>query len=285
MKTIKNIVVATDFSVTSKNAYHYACQLANALNAIITVVHVQEHLIVISDVIIVPLPSENDKEVIKNMEEFLADENTSANSAIIEQNVIMKIVAGNPDDILIGLSENDSTDLIIMGTTGLSDVLTKLFGSTSQKVANKAHCPVILVPRDVKWNGIEQLAFASNYDSMTPNLVHHITDFAVNVKSDVHFVNVRNFDPVFEAKQKEVDWNELFVSAGADLNFEKHTIYGNDTIEQLQKYSKDKNIDLMVFVSKHRNFWESLVHKSLTENMAISGATIPMMVMHVDDNV
>jgi nucleotide-binding universal stress UspA family protein len=282
MKTIKHITVATDFSVTSRNAYRYAKQLAKNLQAVLTVLHVQEHLIMVSDVMIVPLPSENDEEVVKNMEQFLAEENTTNDSSVLEQNVIMKIVAGNPVDILVGLSESDNTDLIVMGTTGLSDVLTKVFGATSQKVSNKAHCPVVLVPRDAKWQSIEQILFASNYDSMTTESVNEMVDFAMPIKANIHFVNVRNYDPVFEVKQKEIDWNLLFTKIDSTTSSEKHTIYGNDVIQELNLYVEENKIDLMVFVSKHRNFFENLTHKSITEKMALSGL-VPMMVMHLND--
>ncbi|MES2761159.1 MAG: universal stress protein [Bacteroidota bacterium] len=281
MKPIKHIIVATDFSVTSRNAFRYAKALAGKLDAILTVVHIQEHLIMVSDVMTVPLPSESDKTVIKNMEAFISEENAPLDPSVAEHKVITKIISGNAAEILTALSENDSTDLIVMGTTGLSDILTKIFGSVSIKVSNQAKCPVILVPRDTKWCPIERIMFASNYDSMTPEAVNHVVDFAVSIDASIHFVNVRDYDPVFERKQKNINWNELFVKIES-ITLEKHTIYGNDTVKELNKYVEEKSIDLTVFVSKHRNFWESLAHKSATENMALSGIA-PMMVMHLDD--
>ncbi len=104
----------------------------------------------------------------------------------------------------------------------------------------------------------------------------------MNLNSVVHFVNVRNYDPIFEAKQKDIDWDELFVSTDSKLTFEKHTIYGNDTVVELNKYCNAKNINLITFASKHRNFWENLMHKSITENVALSNI-LPIMVIHSDD--
>ena len=76
-----------------------------------------------------------------------------------------------------------SADLIVMGTTGLQDFLSKIIGSTSLEVANKAHCPVLLVPRDARWKRIDKIMYASNYDSTTPKMVREITDFAVMINS------------------------------------------------------------------------------------------------------
>ncbi|MBA2613803.1 MAG: universal stress protein [Bacteroidetes bacterium] len=277
MKNIKNIVVATDFSVTARHAYVYAKKLAKALSAALTVVHVKENLMIASDVVIL-VSVEEDSQITSNIEQLISEEKDGDNEL---QEINIKILNGEPVKVLTELSKNNDTDLIVIGTTGLSDVLTKIFGSTSLKVSNKAHCPVILVPRDVKWHALEQIMFASNYDSMTSEFVQHITDFVVGLNSNIHFVNVKNFDPLFEAKQKEIDWNKLTANDSA-LQYEKHTIYGNDTVEQLKNYCEEKNIDLMVFVSKHRDFWENLMHKSITERIALF-TTIPIMVMHVDD--
>lgn len=278
MKNIQNIVVATDFSATARDAYKYARELSNTLGATLTIVHVKENLIMGSDVMIA---TKDNGQLIKNIEDLIVEENNSVRSTL-KQDVKIKILSGDPVDALVEISKSEEADLLVIGTTGLADVLTKLFGSVSIKVSNKAHCPVILVPRDATWQPIKQILFASNFDSMTKGLSHDVIDFALNIHAGVHFVNVRNYDPPFEAKQKDIDWNELFIATDPNLSFEKHTIYGNDTIEELKKYSEEKNINVIAFVSKHRNFWEHLMHSSITENAALT-TVLPIMVMHLDD--
>ncbi len=281
MKKIKNIVVATDLSATARDAYSYAKELANFLDANLTIVHVKESLIIASDVMIAPPLSDNDAELTQELEELVAEENAATGSKV-KGELKIKVLNGDPVDVLVNISKNNDTDLIVIGTTGLSDVLTKIFGSVSVKVSNKAHCPVILVPRDATWKPIKQILFSSNYDSMNKQLCSEIVDFALNIHAGVHFVNIRNYDPPFEEKQKDIDWNQLFVGSDPALSYEKHTIYGSDTINELKKYSQQKHINLIAFASKHRNFWENLMHKSITEEMALS-TTLPIMVMHLDD--
>ena len=283
MKKIKNIIVAIDFSVTARNAYRYAKGLAVTLNTELTLVHVKESLMIVSDVMITPFPPDY-AQLIKDMEKLVAEENKETAHLILKQEVKIKVLTGDPVFVLTELSENEEVDLIVIGTTGLSDVLTKIFGSISLKVSNKTRCPVILVPRDAKWQSIEQILFASDYDSMTMELTRHIIDFAMNIHAHIHFVNVRNYDPILETKQKDIIWDNLFVTNDSNLTFEKHTIYGNDTVRELVRYSETKNINLIAFASKHRNFWTNLAHKSVTENMALS-SNIPLLVMHLDDEI
>lgn len=282
METITNILVPIDFSVSSRNAYRYAKALSKTLNATLTVVHVKEHSIMVSDVVIAPLPFEDEPQLVKDIEEFITEEDTVMNTPTIKNEVNIQILRGDPVSILTSLSENKKTDLIVIGTTGFADVLTKIFGSTSVKLSNQAHCPVILVPRDAKWVPIKKIMYASNYDSITEKSVKEITNFALNINATIHFINVKNFDPMLETKQKEVNLNNFLEVIDPNLQYEHRTIYGNNTIEELKTYSEENNINLMAFVSKHRNFWENLMHKSITENMALSTNT-PIMVIHLDD--
>ena len=284
MKKIKNIIVATDFSVTSRDAYRYAKLLAESLTAKLTLVNVRESILMASDASLAPFPIVSDAELVKQIHEFMAEENKTLHLSVTgHHHVNVKILRGNVVDELVAVSEEEATDLMVIGTTGLSDVMAKMFGSTSISLSNQAHCPVLLVPRGAKWKSLEQIMYASNYDSLSPIMVQEVSEFAISAKADLHFVNIRNFDPPFETRQKEFNWDQLFISKNPNFYYEKETIYGNDTVKELVKYSVKKGMDMMCFVSNHRNFWQNLVHTSVTENMANS-STIPMLVLHIDDN-
>ena len=54
MKTQKKIIVPTDFSVTARNAFHFAENLAESIDAALTVVHVNEYFIPISNFAVAP---------------------------------------------------------------------------------------------------------------------------------------------------------------------------------------------------------------------------------------
>ena len=282
MKSIKNILVPTDFSVTARNAYAYAKLLAQSLDAHVTVVHINEYFIPVSEIAVAPLSEHEEDRLTEAMETFISDDirgESGDTSILVKNNVKSKILRGDPVSRLEELSKN--ADLIVMGTTGLQDFISKIIGSTSLEIANKAHCPVILVPRDARWKPIDRIMYASNYDSTTPKMVREITDFAVMINAAVHFVHIDEFTENDE-KVTNIIWDELFSTSDPSLAFEIHTIYGEDRIKELNEYSEKNKINLMAFVSKHRNFWQNLMHNSVTQNIAIS-TTTPMLVMHFDD--
>lgn len=276
MKAITQILVPIDFSVTAQNAFAYAKTLALSFNAKIKLVHISEVMIPVSDMTIAPLIEVGEEVVVEAMRNFI-NENVSKDTH--QPIITSEIIKGDPLDTLVELSK--SSDLIVMGTTGLQDFLTKIIGSTSLDLANKAHCPVILVPRNARWQRIEFIMFASSSESATPTNVKRITDLANLMGASVHFVhieeNVKGDDKVIDTI-----WDELFSVSDPSLAFEIHTINGGDKIRQLKEYSEKNKISLMAFVSKHRSFWQNLMHHSVTQNMVIS-TDIPMVVMHLDD--
>ncbi|HSF49356.1 MAG TPA: universal stress protein [Nitrososphaeraceae archaeon] len=56
-----------------------------------------------------------------------------------------KVIIGEPAYEIIKFANNEKTDLIIMGTTGLGGIKKFVFGSVARNVSEKAPCPVMLV--------------------------------------------------------------------------------------------------------------------------------------------
>jgi nucleotide-binding universal stress UspA family protein len=280
MTSIKNILVPTDFSATARAAFNYAKVLANALDATITVVHVNEFFLAASELAVAPSPEREDDRIREALDDFINDE-TTEETVMVKAKVKTKLLRGEVISRLVELSQSGEVDMIVMGTTGLQDVLSKIIGSTSLDVANKSFCPVVLVPRDAKWTPINRILFAGNETATTPQIVRRITDFAALFSAAVHFVYVDN-NKLTEEKVAENIWDELFEVGNPQTAFEIHTLYSKDTVGQLRRYAQEHDINLVAFVSKHRTFWQNLIHHSISQNMAIS-TEIPMMVMHFDD--
>ena len=280
MKNIKNIVVPTDFSAISRNAYTYAQVLAEAFDAEITVLHIKEYYLPASEISIPSISIYDEVPLSETMKSFIENDNSDT-PVMVKTKVKSKVIKGNAIDEIIHYSKRDDVDLIVMGTTGLQDFVSKIIGTVSLDVANKAHCPVVLVPRDATWQPINRIMFAANYASTLPKTVHEITDFAELLDANIHFVHVNESKGDNEKLMKTI-WDELFEAADPRVAFEMHTIYSTDVVNQIQKYATEHRIDLIAFVNKKRNFWQNLMHYSVTQNVAISTAK-PMLVLHVDD--
>lgn len=282
MKTQKNIVVPTDFSVTARNAFHYAEKLAQSVEATLTVVHVNEFFIPISDIAVAPLSRYEEPQLNKALESFINDDYEDSATPTLTQKIIKtRILKGSTTHRIVEVSEEKETDWIVMGTTGLQDIISKIIGSTSFYVANQAHCPVFLIPRDATWQPIRRILFASNVVSAHPKMMRQIIHFAEQFNAAIHFVHVDegNYETV---KVNNVICEEFLSRISPTDFFQMHTINSNNAVQALHLYAQNNNIDLVAFISPHRSFWQNLMHRSVTERFAIVTER-PMLVMHLDD--
>lgn len=137
---IKTILVAVDGSEFSEKAVRYACALGPPLNAELILLHVVPMLVsatpyhdTVSDQPFLALQ--------KVGEDILAKAKRIAEPVP----VIDLIDHGDPAARIIEIAEEKSVDLIIMGSRGLSGIRRLFTGSISDKVANQASCPVMIV--------------------------------------------------------------------------------------------------------------------------------------------
>jgi len=59
--------------------------------------------------------------------------------------VSTKLVEGRPSDKIIETAEKGNFDIIIMGSRGLGGIKEFFLGSVSDRVADEAACPVLIV--------------------------------------------------------------------------------------------------------------------------------------------
>jgi universal stress protein A len=141
MNPIRKILVPTDFSPPATEAVRVAHDLARATGAGVVVFHVSRPPAVVSNgdrPLSTPARGE-----LKDVWEELRKIQPKDPSVRVEHEVI---VADQPDaEHILGLLQERGCDLIVMGTHGRTGLRHLLFGSVTEDVVRKAHCPVMVV--------------------------------------------------------------------------------------------------------------------------------------------
>ena len=278
---MKKILVPTDFSVVAQNAYEYAQQLAS-LN--------EEMNITVGHVFMPPLETEYPAsfppvtELMGVREKMLIDFINNHKLQIDQGNVITQLSIEN--ELLIGFPADEIVeaskeyDLIIMGMTGENDLIEKIMGSISQSVSKRAHCPVLLVPKNYPFTELNNILYASNYESAEDDMLEQLIAFNQPYQATVHFVHVNDNVERNYSKTKTEIFEELFENGEPTFAFEMDEINATSVREGLINYAGNNNIDLMIMVNHRRaNFFERLVHKSQTKQMC-KHIDRPLMVLH-----
>lgn len=147
---IKKILVAYDGSKPAMKALDFALELAEKCSSevhIISVVPTEEILI---PRFTTASPPENfykpliDK-ISDRFKAVLSEALKSAERTMPMVRISTKLMEGRPADKIVKTAEDESFDLIVIGSRGLSGVGELVLGSVSDKVADTAKCPVLIV--------------------------------------------------------------------------------------------------------------------------------------------
>ncbi|NJB87726.1 nucleotide-binding universal stress UspA family protein [Lewinella marina] len=270
---IQRILVPVDLSDSSSTALEYAEQLAAATGVReVRVIHVFTPQTVASEPV-VSLPM---GDVMGAREEafnqFLATYPTPAGIRRSSE-----LLLGFPGDKIV--QESKSYDLVVLGASGESDVLEEVFGSIATEVAQHAHCPVLLVPREATFSAYRHILYASNSLSLSRRAVLKLMDFNDLFRARIHFVHV-NDDDSEHRREREKLFAPLFNNPDPEFAFEIVEVTAESVQKGLVDYLKSNPIKLAVMVTQHRGFWQKLFHTSATKQMVLH-PEVPLLVFHV----
>lgn len=273
---MKKILIPTDFSDASRNALRYALRLMEKLPI---------ESIVLAHVFLPDTRGEADfippiGEVMKSREAMLEHflEEIGEEEGPFPTKITPKLLVGFPADELVKASED--YDIVVMGATGAGGVLERIFGSVSSSVAQRAHCPVLVVPEGLAYQPLKHIVYASHYDSSSPEVVEKLINFNRNFNAHLHFVQVREAkDLPFEASYRQI-FEELFDSGEPPFSFDMAEVSSSSVAEGLNDYAEQQGAQMIVMATKHRGFWGQILHRSQTKRMALT-TELPLMVLHI----
>jgi len=145
-KSIKRIVVATDFSELSHEAVDTAAAFAHECGATLDLVHVASEMAfaVPPPMEMVTVPIDMAGSVREASERMSAEEDrVRARGVPCESNVLV----GRADTQIVAHADKTRSDLIVIGTHGRSGLQRALLGSVAERVVQHAHCPVLTLPQ------------------------------------------------------------------------------------------------------------------------------------------
>ncbi len=146
MMTLKNILVATDFSRPSDAALAYGRALARSFGATLHVVHVVGNISTLAygaDAYAISTPEmqqELEDAARKQLAELLIDNDPAP---LPTRQVLL--TSNAPASAIVDYAGRQHIDLIVTGTNGRGGMAHLLMGSIAERVVRTAPCPVLTV--------------------------------------------------------------------------------------------------------------------------------------------
>lgn len=275
MKSIKRILYPTDFSAMSALGYQYCLNLARQLNARVDVLHVYriDLGVPVTDAIAYKMIEERKENAHLKLGRFAHLQKTKKNPLTEGLDIHAHASVGLPEDEIVAFSKKHEIDLIVMPTHGEHNIIESLFGSVTTAVVGTSDCPVLIVPEQVTYRKITDIAYATDLSLENMNKVSMPLSLAGLLKANLHYVHVYTDE---KAETGEVD--ELLAANTFDIEVLFHELKGKTVQEGLKQFLKEKNIDLLMAYSPPKNFFERLFRLSTTRHL-LEHITCPLLVM------
>jgi len=188
-------------------------------------------------------------------------------------------LGGDLIDNITRLAQSIRATLVVMGITGKSAIRQAMFGSNTLKLIDKNLYPVLIIPPDAQYNGINNIAFASdfiNVEESTPATLLNAVLEIFNPK--LHIVNVNKDVYISIPVEMEQEKNKL-AQMFEKFNTEFYFITMNDFYEAIDNFVKDYNIDILITIPKHQSNSTSIFKISHTKRLAYH-SHIPVLAAH-----
>ena len=150
MKSIRKILVPTDFSDLSLAAMEYATSVATHDDAEIHLIHVVENVPAVAfhtvDLDAEAIVRNAEKKALEELKQFIAEKLNG------RTDLIPIVRCGIPHEQIVDFAKREHVDLIVMATHGRTGLAHVLMGSVVEKVVRESTIPVLTVkPERVQW--------------------------------------------------------------------------------------------------------------------------------------
>jgi nucleotide-binding universal stress UspA family protein len=270
---MKNILFPTDFSDNARNALMYACDFALKAGATLTIVHACD----------VPAGAAGTLKSIKHIMLEDAERDLEETMKLVKdfpggQHLECKtlIRMGHDLSVVTGFCDEYSTDLIIMGTKGSSDIENQLIGSFTLSVIKNVRCPVIAIPHSfVSFKDPHRIVFAADYrHNASLSVLNPMLALARKFGSELHVLNVDAGGTSIHDQEK-AELKNQFGSIPCQFFTEEY----EDIVEGITHFIDTDNPDLLVMIIRKYNLFEALFHNSITKQLSFQ-SRIPVMILH-----
>lgn len=281
---MKKILFTTAYTNHSKEAFRYAQQLAYHFGASITVVHVYPSLspIFISNGELTEYedsyPSEASadhqwQEQVLHLQAFV-EELTLEQFQDIEIDYIA--TDGDVVEQLLEIQQTNQFDLVIMGMRR-HNRLGRLFGNTTYAMIDQVDCPLLLIPPDTHFMGIEKMIYATAFELGEVRSIDWLLDWCLAFDSRLHILHITSKEEHGNAMRNMVTMMEHFQKENEAeiINFQ---ILDGKVADLVKTYTSKQHADLLTVHHRKRGFWQRLKEASLTKQLS-EDLKVPLLVL------
>lgn len=276
---MKKILLPTDFSETSDNAFVYAIEFAKLFKAELILLHTFDLPIIDSQAMPINYATIYDTIELANFEHFIKKmpklraimeernaEHVSMNHILMDGDLIYNIEK---------VIKQEHIDFVVMGTKGASGWLDSFIGTNTSSVISDVSVPVMSIPIEAKFKKIETIGFTTRFREKDVEAMYKVLAFAKKMHAKVKCLYVKT--STTDVTEKAIKrWESLF---NTEENLKFFIIPSENIQETLEDFLIHQEIDLLAMLTYKRNFFMEFFTTSTTKKMSLHSKT-PILALH-----
>ena len=275
---MKRIVVPTDFSGCALSALKVAALISKKVNAVISIVHTYELPIYgFTDGLVMY----DGAEVGKIKEELSLELDKLSKLDFLKSVDVETYLLTDYDVAQITDHENlKNTDLIVMGTHGVSGWKEDFVGSNTEQVVRKVDCPVLAIREEAGDHfNPNKIVFASNFYREVYERFPTIKAFAELFEAEIILLRINTVTDFESTTYSEIlmnDFKDRFELKDAPINiFDAHSVE-----EGVLTFANLIGADLIAMETHGRRGLNHFFNGSIAEDLA-NHSTIPLLTFKI----
>lgn len=271
---ISHILIPTDFSSISDKALPFALELARRNKASITMMHTIEEPYDFA-----PMLEDIKKQIGRKIKSLFDEklEEIAQRSEYGDLDIETSIQNGRVSMAILEEAKLSKADLIVMGTTGATGLQKVLFGSNASEIILQSKVPVLVVPKNSIYNGLDHITFLSDYNDGDLKALEQTADIARLFNAQItvlHIAKERNLKTeIMHRGFKEIATKQLnYESLDFELITQKNFIAG------VADFLESHSTSLITMVRYEKPFFSKLLNKDHSKELGFY-SKIPLLVL------
>lgn len=264
-----NVLCPTDFSASSQNAIHWIANYLERMNAgTIELLHcIDAPTVLDGQETIGQLLQEHAERNMSNFEKDLKHQfgNIKINTVIYKT---------NPKAFITQKANEINADVIVVGTSGFTNLKDITVGSVTEYISHNSAIPVLAIPPNSQYKGLHKIIVGVDKNELKhPDSFKQLVHLVHSQKPEIHLTQV------LDKGEHLMQFDYRIEDFLKDLYYEHHGIERTEMVAaSISKFAQDVDADMLCMIHHRSNWLRRQLHHSITKDVLFN-LKIPFLII------
>ncbi|WP_020528278.1 universal stress protein [Flexithrix dorotheae] len=227
----------------------------------------------------IPPITADKQELEERIHEFIDNSSCWGKSELKEN---LKIETGELFNVIQDYKDEVNATFVIIPEIDERILLEKFFNNEQFKIIEKVDVPVMVVPRDFKFQPFKSIVYATDFHKRDKKAIQFLSRLAIPINAPIHVVHIAESESSETTKNmdklhKEVQ--ELLQHDAKSINFE--CFVGDHVTAAVHQFAQEREAGIIALLQQKEGFLARVLGRSTTDKMT-KKTNFPILVFNKD---